>query len=274
MAIVEKDVTALVRVEGGIADEGMLDMYDAASMIHGLARGLNMVAHSFANNEEIRVRASAAQGVQTFIHSSKKGCFEEQIDIRFSNRIVAKMGHSVIANNFWDYLAYSWSAATGRFIDPASSHLQKVVSRADDFMYDIGDALESAMQDIHKPILRDVNARIVLARPRMGDILELNKSTLDYVTTRTEKTKVFELTGNVTRYNVLSDFGRLFSDAEKRVISFRLANPDDNDMKQKVVQSMQDHVSGRPGKLTFAVSQVVSSQGQVKRYIIHRISKN
>jgi hypothetical protein len=273
MTTAEKDITALVRVEGGIADEGMLDMYDAASMIHGLARGLNMVAHSFANSEEIRVRASTAQGVQTFIHSSKKGCFEEQIDVRFSKKIVDKMGHSVIANNFWDYLAYSWAAATGRTSDPVSSHLQKVVGRAEDFMYDIGDALESAMQDIHKPILRDSKAKIFLARPRIGDILELNKSTLDYVTTRTEKTKVFDLTGNVTRYNVLSDFGRLFSDAEGRVISFRLADPDDNDMKQKVVQSMQDHVSGKPGKLRFGVSQVVSSQGQVRRYIVHRISK-
>lgn len=273
MTTAEKDVSALVRVEGGIADEGMLDMYDAASMIHGLARGLNMVAHSFSNSEEIRVRASAAHGVQTFIHSSKKGCFEEQIDIRFSGKIVEKMGHSVIANNFWDYLAYSWSAATGRSSDPASSHLQKVVRADEDFMYDIGDALESAMQDIHKPIVRDNKAKIVLARPRSGDVLELNKATLDFVTTRTEKTKVFELTGNVTRYNVLSDFGRLFSDAEGRVISFKLADPDDNDMKQKVVQSMQDHISGKPGKLKFSVSQVVNSQEQVKRYIVRRIAK-
>lgn len=273
MMTAEKDITVYVRVEGGIADDGMLDMYDAASMIHGLARGLNMVAHAFANNEEIRVRASTANGVQTFIHSSKKGCFEEQIDIRFSRRIIDQMGHSVITNNFWDYLAYSWSAATGQSSTPSSSHLQKVVRNDEEFMYDIGDALESAMQDIHKPIVTDSAAKIILARPRLGDILELNKKTLDFVTTRTEKTKTFDLTGNVTRYNVLSDFGRLFSDIEGRVISFKLANPDDKEMKTMVVQSMQDHVSGKPGKLKFRVSQVVSSQDQVKRYIVHRIER-
>lgn len=140
-------------------------------------------------------------------------------------------------------------------------------------MYDIGDALESAMQDIHKPIVRDSKAKIILARPRIGDVLELNKKSLDFVTTRTEETKIFNLTGNVTRYNVLSDFGRLFSDTEQRVISFKLANPDSNEMKQMVVQSMHDHVSGRQSKLKFGVSQVVSSQEQVKRYIVHRIEK-
>lgn len=273
MKTTEKEVSALVRVEGGLADEGVLDMYDAAGMIHGLARSLNMVAHSFANAEDIRVRANTAQGVQTLIHSSKKGCFEEQIDIRFSSKIVQRMGHSVIVNNFWDYLVYCWAAAVGQTTTPSSSHLQKLVSKDEDFAYDIGDALESAMQDVHKPVARDSKAKIFLARPRVGDLLTLDKKTLAYVTTRTENSKVFEVVGNVTRYNVLSDFGRLFSDQEGRVVSFKLAHPDDQLMRQLVVKSMQDHVQGQPGKLRFEVSQVKSSLGLVKRYIVREISR-
>ena len=273
MATAEKEVSALVRVEGGIADEGVLDMYDAANMIHGLARSLNMVAHSFANSEEIRVRANSAHGVQTLIHSSKKGCFEEQIDVRFSNKIVQRMGHSVIVNNFWDYLLYCWAAAVGKSSVPTSSHLQKLVAKDADFSYDIGDALESAMQDVHKPIARDSKTKIFLARPRIGDQLTLDKKTLAYVTTRTENSKVFDVVGNVTRYNVLSDFGRLYSDHEGRVVSFKLAHPEDQKLRQLVVQSMQDHVNGRHGKLRFSVAEVLSSLGQVKRYIVRDISQ-
>jgi hypothetical protein len=87
MTTAEKELSANVRVEGGIADKGVLDMYDAAGLIHGLARSLNIVAHSFANDEEIRSRANTATGVQTLIHSSKKGCFEEKIDVRFSKKL-------------------------------------------------------------------------------------------------------------------------------------------------------------------------------------------
>ncbi len=273
MKTTEKEVSALIRVEGGMADEGVLDMYDAANMIHGLARSLNMVAHSFANSEEIRVRANGAHGVQTLIHSSKKGCFEEQIDVRFSNEIVRRMGHSVIVSNFWDYLVFCWAASVGKSTDPTSSHLQKLVSKDEGFSHDIGDALESAMQDVHKPIARDSKTKIFLARPRVGDQLTLDKKTLAYVTTRTENSKIFDVIGNVTRYNVLSDFGRLYSDRERRVVSFKLAHPDDQKMRQLVVQSMQDHVNGHPGKLRFSVSEVLSSLDLVKRYIVQEISK-
>ena len=273
MTTAAKEVTALVRVEGGMADDGVLDIYDAADMIHGLARSLNIVAHSFANSEEIRVRANSAHGVQTLIHSSKKGCFEEQIDVRFSEKIVRQMGHSVIVNNFWDYLIYSWSAAVGKSANPGSSHLQKLVTVDEDFSYVIGDALESAMQGVHKPIARESKAKIYLSRPRVGDLLKFDKHTLDYVTTRVEESGKIEIIGNVTRYNVLSDFGRLYSDSEGRTISFKLAHPNDKGMKQQVIQSMQDRVSEKPGKLMFTASKVVSAQGLVKRYIVQDITK-
>jgi hypothetical protein len=272
MAKMEKELSALVRVEGGIADDGILDMYDAASMIHGLARSLNIVAHSFANEQEVRVRANSAAGVKTYIHSSKKGCFEEQIDIKFSSKITEKIGHSVIVNNFWDYLQYCWTSAVGNPSQPISSHLTKVVDGDQDFSFVIGDALESAMQDIHKPIISEPRARIYLARPRIGDVVQLNKKTLAFVTTRTVSSEKFDLIGNVTKYNVLSDFGRLFSDTDRRVVSFKLANPNDIKTRQKVLQSMQDNVSGETGKVKFNVSQVLSSHEEVKRYIVHGIT--
>ena len=72
---------------------------------------------------------------------------------------------------------------------------------------------------------------------------------------------------------MLSDFGRLYSDSEGRTISFKLAHPNDKGMKQQVIQSMQDRVSEKPGKLMFTASKVVSAQGLVKRYIVQDITK-
>ena len=78
-----KDLTMLFRVEGGTADEGRLDLHDASMTLLGLARAVNITTHAFANENDLRTRANAAKGAQAFVHSSRKGCFEEQIDIVF-----------------------------------------------------------------------------------------------------------------------------------------------------------------------------------------------
>lgn len=268
----DKEISAVLRVEGGIADEGLLEIYDASALLYGLARSLNIVGHAFANNEEVRSRANNAHGVQTLINSSRKGCFEEQIDIRFAPKVVSRMGHTVIAGNFWDYFEYAFSAATGKPYAPSSSHLKRIVSKDPEYQFVIGDALESALFKLHKPVEREKGVKIIFSRPRLGDIFELNRSTLDYISLREEKSNKFIIVGNVTRYNVLSDFGRLYSNEQNRVISFKLANPNDGELRGMVVQSMQDHVKGQSGKLYFTVTEVISSQGEVKRYIVHNIS--
>lgn len=267
----DKVISVVLRIEGGLADEGILDIYDASNTIYGIARATNIIAHSFANEEEVRTRASSAHGSQTFIHSSKKGCFEEQIDIRFDESVVSRIGHSVLANNFWDYMVCSWSAAIGKAQDPTTAYVQKVLKNDEDFFHVIADALETPMQKIHEPIRRESDVKIYLARPRVGDLLTLDQDSLDYVTVREEQEKTSYIVGNVTRYNVLSDFGRLYSDPEGRVISFRLAHRDDARVRSLAIKSMQEKAQDEEGKMHFKVSGVVSAQGVVKRYIVHDI---
>ncbi|WP_213029930.1 hypothetical protein, partial [Acinetobacter baumannii] len=79
-------------------------------------------------------------------------------------------------------------------------------------------------------------------------MLTLTKDTLAFVNTRTENTERLTFSGNVTRFNVLSDFGRLFSNSEKRVVSFKLAEAESNKMQKLVIQSMKDRVEGKGGR--------------------------
>lgn len=64
-----------------------------------------------------------------------------------------------------------------------------------------------------------------------------------------------------------------FSDEEGRVVSFELANPDDNRVKGLALKSMQEHNDGNAGKVHLRVSKVVSAQGIVKRYVVHDITE-
>lgn len=233
----EKEITAILRVEGGTADQGILDIHDAANMIYGLARAINTVTHSFGNNEEVKSKAKQSTGAKTFIHSSRKGCFEEQVDIHFAPKIVKKIGPSVISNNFWDYLTCCWSFASGVPSQPVTPHVLKVLEKNPVFFYEIADALETPLALLHRPIVREKTATIFLARPRVGDVIRFDRNTLDFVTTREEQTETGYIEGNVTRFNVLSNFGRLFSDEERKVVSYNLANPDDRRVRDLAVSA-------------------------------------
>jgi len=161
----EKEVSLILRLEGGIADEGLLDVYDAANTIYGLARAVNLVSHSFANDEEVRKKNQSAHGAKAFIHSSKKGCFEEQVDIRFDTKTVQKIGHSVLVNTFWDYLNWTWHASVGFLYEPKTPQVIKIAEANDLFIYEIADALESPMQLIHKAISHDNSINRLLKYP-------------------------------------------------------------------------------------------------------------
>lgn len=73
-----KEISLILRIEGGVADEGILDIYDAANTIYGLARTVNLVSHSLSNNEEVRTKNQSAKGAKAFVHSSKKDALKSK----------------------------------------------------------------------------------------------------------------------------------------------------------------------------------------------------
>jgi len=267
------EVKLVLRVEGGIADEGVLDLYDAADTIHGLARSVNMVAHSLANDGELKKKNKVTRGVKTVIRPSIKGCFEEQVGIIFEEDFVASVGSSVFSNVFWDYLGWTWSGAVGVEWEPATPYVKALTKneKYNVLIDEIGDALEIPMRYLHQPIVSDNGVKIFINRPKAGDVLKFDKETLDYVTTREESIETEWIVGNITRYNVLSVFGRLFSDEEGRVISFNFADGENRRVRDLAIKSTQEHEKESQGKMNLLVSKVISAHGKVKRYVLHDI---
>ena len=265
-----REVSAVLRIDGGLADQGLLDIYDAADTIYGLARATNIVTHAFLNKDQVKTRANSVQGAQTYIHSSLKGCFEEKFEIHFEKHAIENIGSTVLVNNFWDYLTWAWSAAIGQPIAPESASLKKIVESDPELIFVIADALETPMQKLHRAISRDSTVEVTLNRPKVGDKVILNHNSLAFVSVRDVEANTEYISGNVTKFNVLSDFGRIFSDVEGKTVSFRLAHPDER-IRSLCLRSMQEMVGGEKGKMSFKVSRVLSGQEIVKRYLVHDI---
>jgi hypothetical protein len=266
-----KIVSASIRVEGGLADKGLIDIHDASIMMMGIARSLNVVAHAFANSNEIRKRASTAAGSQTFIRAAEKGCFEEHIEVHFEQATVRKIGESVISGHFWDYLIATWGKAIGLESDIDSPYLQRLLKSDDLFIDELAEALEEPFQDLHRPITRNNVCKIILARPRKGDVLTFNNESRAFVVTQEVESKQSYVVGNVTRFNILSGYGRLYSDSEQRVMSFLLEHTNDTRMQGLIVKSMQQRTQGDGGKMHFLVSRTVSANGVVKKYTVYDV---
>ena len=169
----------------------------------------------------------------------------------------------------------SWSEAVGLNYDVTSTYVAKLIEDEDNpISFAMAGALESAMRDIQAPIAGDPeNISLVLARPYKSDVLTLDFKTYQYVSTREESTKRETILGNVTKFNILSGFGRLYDDKNKRIMSFQIIDDPSQRLKSLVVKSMQQRLAGTGGKMFFTVAKITNAAGTVKRYRIYDASE-
>lgn len=266
------EIGFFIRVEGGDADDGRVDLYDGAKSISGMARSVNLVSHSFANKEDVRTKGDNPKDVKTYLHSSKKGCFEERVDVVFSDELAKKIGESVIQKNFWDYLVWSWSAALGREYEPATPYVRKIEAENAPYADEIGDALQPAMLEFHRLVREDQKVTIKLVKLRGQEELELNEESYQYVSASSKSESKIYCYGNVTKYNILSGAGRYYDDNERKVVSFLLldhnAKPNDEAL---AVRSMEQRIRGDEGKIRFHGYTLKTSRGRLKKFLVDSI---
>lgn len=124
------------------------------------------------------------------------------------------------------------------------------------------------MQELHRPIRSDRNIRMEVSRARVGKIIELNERSLEYVTTHTETDLVDDLSVNVTRYNLLSGYGRLFDDLEQKVVSFNVSDNFSENERRLLTWSMDTRAQGQDGKILVDARRILDARGNVRRYIL------
>ncbi|WP_043959594.1 hypothetical protein [Lysobacter sp. A03] len=268
-----KEVRMVFHYDGGRAADGRLDVYDAAVSLRGLSRSLAITAHAFLNEGEIRTRAERADGAQIFIEAPRHGSFQEVVTIVFQSGAAETIGYSVIAAAFWDFLKWTWSAAVGRAAQPSTPTVRAMRDRIEPVLGEMAEALEKPMQELHRPIQRDRGMTLGVHRPRLGRVLLLDSTTLDYVSTSEESDLVEDLSVNVTRYNILSGYGRFFDDQEERTISFRLADDVTAVEKQLLTWSMDQRNRGFGGKILVDVRRVTNARGDVMRSIVRAVRR-
>jgi hypothetical protein len=269
------EIKFTIRYTGGKADESLLDLYDAAASMSGLAKALGITSHALVNDGAVRHRVDSIPNVNFYLHPPKKGSFIELVTIVFENPAIQAIGSSVLAAAFWDFINFTWRQATGRDAELTEYKTRKLIVENDFLTQEIEHALERPLQLIHRPIQNDKNIVIEIRRPRIGTVLKFDRETYDYVMSQNDPEELENVLGNVTKYNNLSGIGRFYDDFQRRTISFH-CHKDLTDEEKRIL-SWSLHAANQvvgEGKILLKIDVVKSNSGHIKRYIIKNVERN
>jgi len=267
-----------LQFEGRQADQGELDLVDSAEVLEGFAASLNIIAHAFVHDNEVRNRVPIRSGFNTSLTAAKKGCFELQMGIEFDGPAIHHHGASVITARFWDYLSLSMAVAAGVRYEPTTPYGINLDNEEPFIFDDIANNIESHLLLVHRPI-RSGNADVArLVRPRVGEKLVFNHDTLEYIKVSDLSDELEYLVGNVTKYNILTGRGRAYFQNYERTVPFFIKDitTSGHAAHLQAVASMQEAAQqgvGLGGKRHFGVFTVTGSRGQVKRVVADGISE-
>jgi hypothetical protein len=218
--------SVVIEYEGLVADEGRMELFEASEAIKGLATATNLITHGFVHDDEVRNRVVKKKDFNTYLKGARKGCFEIDLEVSFEEKVIEKHGRTVIVNKYWDYLAYAIANAVGEEYEPQTPYLEKLIDEKPFVFDEMAIELERHLVQIHRPILSR-NAEVArFHRPKSGDKIVLNRTTLEYVAESNKSNVEHAWIGNVTRYNILTGAGRVYIDDLGRTVPFKIVDHD------------------------------------------------
>lgn len=249
--------------EHGAADSGRLEIYDAAVALRGIARATSMVTHAYINGE-VRTRAEAATGAKIYIETPRRGSFVYEAVIWTAGVLTSGV--------FYDFIKYGFTDAVGKLnqSDEYSKTLQK---RIEPTIGELPVALESPLEEIHRPIRQDKRIVLTVARPRGEALAVFDTESLQYLQPSTVPAP-HEISGNVTKYNSLTGWGKFFDLIERRTVSFSISLESSERTRSLITWSLHENNLGRTGLLHLSANAVVAPTGKIKRYIVHAVSES
>jgi hypothetical protein len=270
----DSDLKIKIKFEGGDADQHRLELYDAGVAIHGLARSMAITIHALLNDGAIRSRVKKINGAKLYIEPSRKGSWEEIVQVVIETGIATQIGPSVLSSAVWDFIKWSWAKATNLTCEePKSRFAQKVLRNNPELETDLSMALEHPLSQFHRPIEANETMTIKITKSRTKEELIFTRETLDYVTTTEDPELETKIKGNVTRYNILTGNGRFYVDKFKKTVSFSLDSDVSSTEKQYLTQSMHRVNSGHPGKIFVDADNVTNKANETKRLVIKTVNK-
>lgn len=273
--MIDREVKLIIRYVGGEAESNKLDLYNASTSMLGLAKALNITTQALiTKGKDIRSKGAKIPDVKLFLHPPKKGSFIETVSVIFEQPAVQAIGGSILTGVFWDMLEYTWKIATGKDTSPKTPTVKKMEKENELLSDEISTVLEYPFREVHRAI-NSSDMEIEIRRPRTGKIVTLNQATKSYVFSTSSGGTRDDILGNVTKYNIITGYGRFYSDEHERTIPFNIDKNEISVVQEELLKwSLYRASDNGDGKIYLEAEIINDKNDNVKRYIVKGASES
>jgi len=222
----------ILQYDGALADEHIIDFYDASRALVGFQRTLALVTHLVVNGEVI-TQAPALKGAQIVTLPPEEGSWENAAMIAGALFTIGSVGKDSpvgqVVTSIYDYVLYE---TMGFHVDYDKTLQQQHAEYLREHninqpkLNSLIEKVEPSIVDMHRPIVASksaTKARIFKGKNADNQLgPEMGILTADYLAAEVKSEKADGFVGVVSSYNINTFKGRLFVFEEGRPIAFEL----------------------------------------------------
>lgn len=198
----------------------VLDAYDAAQSMQGMARSLAIVTH-YALHSRVIKQAPSLSGARILATPPERGSFQLPFGIEIDSgtaTALAGVGLGVVTNYITDLTKFLFRKISGLPEQVETSKLKELLEAVPGDIDAISDAVDEDVVRVHRPLLHNVNHfHIYGGTTQIGNF---NQSTYDHAKAR-ELGGGDEFVGTIASLNANSDNGRIYLQSEGRTVGFK-----------------------------------------------------
>lgn len=276
-----------LKFDGRLAENHVLDFYDAARAMTGFQRSLALTTHLVMNGEII-TQAPSLKNAEILVTTPDAGSWElvaSIVGVAWIAGTASKdtpLGHLlysvydyVVANTLGFHVNYERSL----YESHKDALLEKNITpeKLDSLM----EKTESSIADMHRPIVASKTANqaglfwiTYDGEKKIGP--EMSGLSYDYISRTVRRDEVIAHEGLVSSYNVNTFKGRIFLPKEQRPIPFELGDGARTSSNVNfITSSLRTNASSRgttDGLVTLHGNRLESSTGRLKALIVQDIS--
>lgn len=257
-----------IRYTDGAEDFDKLDYYYGAQSLFGMSQILLISLNAFLN-KEIITQAPSAKGFSLVLGVSKRGSWEQVIELAVSNPSVQAMLDDLGKNVIYDLLKYVIASGVGihYFLKHRKSvRRMRELEREND---DLHEKLDEALKRAHAPVKHQgLNIQVMSGRTILATF---DKNTLQYIETEVinDETEIIECA--INRFNTRTGNGRLINAFDANSIPFfpadKLSRAETTRLADNLAQLARENFI----KTKLLVSSTMDGSGKLKRYRLHRV---
>jgi hypothetical protein len=269
--------------DGGQAEEGLLEFYDAAKALSGFQRSLALTTH-LALHGEIITQAPSAKGFQIYVPPFYEGSWKTRAKILLGTAfVVGSVGKDSPVGHVVTSLYDAALSTTMGFEVDYDKTLQELyyenhrdrpvtVEKIDSLC----EKIESSIADMHRPIVISESAtranvsRCDYYKRDVGPVF--SPLTYEYVKQTLRDDELIIVLGHVSSYNINTYQGRIYSLDERRPIPFELDESTRNKRSVGILTRSQHNNGQNPFSNDSLVKlhcyRMLSAAGKIKRYLV------